>query len=131
MRIKHGRVILILILFFAFVSRIYRLHIPDRYIFDEVYHAITAKLVAANDPRAFEWWHGPIEPDTAVDWLHPPLAKYTQAFFIKILGSSGFSWRISSVLFGVGVIWAIYKLSQELFDDQRISLLAAGLASLD
>jgi dolichyl-phosphate-mannose-protein mannosyltransferase len=131
MRIKHGRVILILILFFAFMSRIYRLHIPDRYIFDEVYHAITAKLIAANDPRAFEWWHGPIEPDTAVDWLHPPLAKYTQAFFIKILGSSSFSWRISSVLFGVGVIWAIYKLSQELFDDQRISLLAAGLASLD
>lgn len=131
MRIKHGRVILILILFFAFMSRIYRLHIPDRYIFDEVYHAITAKLIAANDPRAFEWWHGPIEPDTAVDWLHPPLAKYTQAFFIKILGSSSFSWRISSVLFGVGAIWAIYKLSQELFDDQRISLLAAGLASLD
>lgn len=131
MRIKHGQIILIAILFFAFVSRIYRLHIPDRYIFDEVYHVITAKLIAANDPRAFEWWHSAIEPNTAIDWLHPPLAKYTQAFFIKILGSNSFSWRISSVLFGVGVIWAVYQLSQKLFDDQKISLLAAGLASLD
>jgi dolichyl-phosphate-mannose-protein mannosyltransferase len=131
MRIKHGQIILFIILFFAFVSRIYRLHVPDRYIFDEVYHVITSKLVAANDPRAFEWWHAPIEPNTAIDWLHPPLAKYTQGFFIRLLGSSSFSWRISSVLFGVGVIWAIYKLSEELFDDQRISLLAAGLASLD
>ena len=102
MRIKHGPVILVAILLFAFVTRLYRIHVPDHYIFDEVYHAVTAKLIAANDPRAFEWWHGAIEPNTAVDWLHPPLAKYTQAFFIKILGSSSFSWRISSVLFGVG-----------------------------
>jgi len=131
MRIKHGQIILFLILFFAFVTRIYRLHVPDRYIFDEVYHVVTAKLIAANDSRAFEWWHSPIEPNTAIDWLHPPLAKYTQGFFIKILGSSSFSWRISSVLFGVGVIWAIYKLSEELFNDQLLSLLAAGLASLD
>jgi len=131
MRIKYGQIILLLILFFAFVSRIYRLHVPDRYIFDEVYHVVTAKLIAANDPRAFEWWHGPIEPNTAIDWLHPPLAKYTQGFFIRLFGSSSFSWRISSVMFGVGVIWAIYKLSEELFNDQRISLLAAGLASLD
>lgn len=131
MRIKHGSIILIVILCFAFMSRIFRLHIPDRYIFDEVYHVITAKLIAVNDPRAFEWWHGAIEPNTAIDWLHPPLAKYTQAIFIKILGSSSFSWRMSSVLFGVGVIWAVYKLSEELFNNQRISLLAAGLASLD
>ena len=131
MRIKRRSIILISILLFAFLSRVYRLHIPDGYIFDEVYHVITTKLMAANDPRAFEWWHGPVEPDTAIDWLHPPLAKYTQAVFIKILGSSSFSWRISSVLFGVGVIWAVYKLSEELFKDQRISLLAAGLASLD
>ncbi|MBT3249920.1 MAG: phospholipid carrier-dependent glycosyltransferase [Candidatus Pacebacteria bacterium] len=131
MRIKNGPIILAFILFFSFVARIYRLHVPDRYIFDEVYHVITFKLIAANDPRAFEWWHGAIEPNTAIDWLHPPLAKYTQGFFIKILGSSSFSWRISSALFGVGVIWAIYKLSQKLFNDQRISLLAAGLASLD
>ncbi len=131
MKIKYGRILLLLILLFAFVTRLYRLQIPHHYVFDEVYHVITAKLIAANDARAFEWWHSPIEPNTAIDWLHPPLAKYTQGFFIKLLGNSSFSWRISSVLFGVGIIWATYKLSQELFDNQQLSLVAAGLASLD
>ena len=129
---KHAATILILILSFAFLTRVYRLHVPDKYVFDEVYHVVTAKLVAKNDPRAFEWWHGAIEPNTAIDWLHPPLAKYTQAFFINIFGAkNSFSWRISSVLFGVGVIWATYRLSQKLFKDEFISLLAAGIASLD
>lgn len=131
MKVKNGSKILFLILIFAFLTRIFRLQVPDRYMFDEVYHVVTAKLIGANDPRAFEWWHAPIEPNTAIDWLHPPLAKYTQGFSIRVLGSSSFSWRISSVLFGVGVIWAVYQLAQKLFDDQRISLLAAFLAALD
>lgn len=131
MKLKYGRLIFIIILLFAFLSRIYRLDIPERYIFDEVYHVITAKLIAANDQRAFEWWHSAIEPNTAIDWLHPPLAKYTQAFFIKIFGANSFAWRLSSVIFGVGVIGLIYHLSEKLFNDQRISLLAVFLASLD
>ncbi|MBU0576400.1 phospholipid carrier-dependent glycosyltransferase [Patescibacteria group bacterium] len=131
MKLKHSQLIFIAILLFAFLTRIYRLHVPERYIFDEVYHVITAKLMAANDPRAFEWWHGPIEPNTAIDWLHPPLAKYTQAFFIRLLGDNSFAWRLSSALFGVGIIWLVYQLAQKLFCNQKISLLAAFLASLD
>ena len=131
MKLKQSRLILITILLFAFITRIYRLHIPERYIFDEVYHVITAKLMAANDPRAFEWWHGAIEPDTAIDWLHPPLAKYTQAFSIKIFGNTSFAWRLSSALFGVGVVGLVYLIAEKLFDYQKISLLATFLASLD
>lgn len=127
----YYRPILILILFFAFFTRINRLNIPERYIFDEVYHVVTAKLIARNDPRAFEWWNAPIEPNTAVDWLHPPLAKYTQAFFIKTLGENSFAWRLSSVIFGTMLIALVAKLADQLFDDKRISLLAALLASLD
>lgn len=123
--------LLVLILSLAFFTRIVRLHVPDTYIFDEVYHALTAKLIARNDPRAFEWWNSPVEPNTSVDWLHPPLAKYTQALPMKILGETSFAWRISSVIFGILVIAAVAKLSDQLFDDKRISLLAAFLTSMD
>lgn len=128
---RYHYIILISILAFAFISRIWRLNIPEKYIFDEVYHVPTAKLIALNDPRAFEWWHSPPEPHTAIDWLHPPLAKYTQAFFIKTLGANSFAWRLSSALFGVGVIFLIYKLSYLLFKNYNLSLLASFLASLD
>lgn len=128
---QYRAVILLLILAFAFFTRMYRLHQPAGYIFDEVYHALTAKLISRNDPRAFEWWNQPVEPNTAVDWLHPPLAKYTQAFFILMFGENSFGWRFSSVLFGVLVILMIYHLSFRLFKDYRIALMSAFLASLD
>ncbi|HYD35374.1 MAG TPA: phospholipid carrier-dependent glycosyltransferase [Vitreimonas sp.] len=128
---KYRQTILIAILAFAFVTRVYRLDQPATYIFDEVYHSVTAKLIARNDPRAYEWWNPPVEPNTAVDWLHPPLAKYTQALAMLIFGENAFGWRISSVMFGVMVIYAVYALSKELFEDEVLSLLAALLASLD
>ncbi len=125
------RTILAMILFFAFVTRIVRLEVPPRYIFDEVYHAVTAKLIAHNDPRAFEWWNQPPEPNTAVDWLHPPLAKYTQALAMLIVGETSFGWRLSSALFGVGVIWLTYVLTKTVLEDEVTALLAAFVASLD
>lgn len=128
---KHHQLLLIVILAFSFFTRMIRLEVPERYIFDEVYHSVTAHLMADNNPQAFEWWNPPPEPNTAVDWLHPPLAKYTQAFFINIFGYTSFGWRFSSVLFGVGVIWLTYKLTSEVFENEEIGLLAAGLASLD
>ena len=86
---KHFRnnihlIILSAILLFSFITRIYHVNIPDKYYFDEVYHAVTAKLYARNDPSGYEWWHQPPEPNTAIEWLHPPLAKLTQAFGILI-----------------------------------------------
>ncbi len=128
---KYYGFILAIIILFAFATRLYRLSVPERYIFDEVYHAITAKLIARNDPRAYEWWNAPIEPDTAVDWLHPPVAKYTQAIGILMFGENAFGWRISSVLFGTLVIYLIAQLSLQLTKDHFISILAALLASLD
>lgn len=128
---KWSQLVLLLILFFAFFTRFWRLNLPDRYIFDEVYHAVTAKLIAENDPRAYEWWHPAPEPDTAIDWLHPPLAKYTQALFINLFGYTTLGWRFSSALFGVGVIYLVYLLAEEIFAQRSLSLLAAFLASLD
>lgn len=122
---------LVAILAFAFITRIYRLDQPQRYIFDEVYHAVTAKLIARNDPRAYEWWNPPPEEHTAVDWLHPPLAKYTQAIFIYWWGENTLGWRLSSAFFGVLVIVVVATLAKEVFKSPEIGLLAATLASLD
>lgn len=123
--------LLLLILGFSFITKMWRLDYPSKYVFDEVYHAVTAKLIAHNDPRAFEWWNAAPEPDTAVDWLHPPLAKYTQAFFILVFGENSLGWRFSSVVFGVGVTWLTYELAYTLFKKRSVALLAAFLTSLD
>lgn len=128
---KYVSPLLVAILLFSFVTRIWNLHLPQKYVFDEVYHAVTSKLIAHNDVRAYEWWNPPPEPDTSVDWLHPPLAKYTQAFSMLAFGENPFGWRISSAIFGVLVVLMTYLLAKNLFDSERIALLSALLASLD
>lgn len=119
------------VLLFATVTRVTRLSTPSTYFFDEVYHGVTSKLIARNDPRAYEWWNEPVEKDTAVDWLHPPLAKYTQALSMRIFGENSFGWRFSSAFFGVLVIAMTAACAQVYFHRRVVSLLAAILASLD
>ena len=128
---KHFWLLLIGIFIFAFLTRIYRIDSVKEYIFDEVYHALTAKLIRRSDPRAFEWWNPAVEPNTAVDWLHPPLAKYTQALGMDVFGENSFGWRISSVVFGVMVIAMVAAITQTVFKSKPLTLLATGLASLD
>ncbi len=122
---------LFLIMILATITRFYRLSFPSTYYFDEVYHALTSKLIARNDPRAYEWWNSPVEPNTAVDWLHPPLAKYSQAASMLVFGENSFGWRFSSAVFGVLTIAAIAWLTQVYFRKRSITLLAAFLASCD
>lgn len=128
---RYAPSLLLVILAFAFFTRMYRVHEPAGYMFDEVYHAVSAKLVARNDQRAFEWWHPAPEPDTAIDWLHPPTAKYFQAYSMLLFGENSFGWRFSSVIFGVGVIWLTFLIAQTAFKNERLSLIAALLASFD
>ncbi|MCB9801762.1 MAG: phospholipid carrier-dependent glycosyltransferase [Pseudomonadales bacterium] len=116
---------------FAFLTRIAWINQPAAYVFDEVYHAVTAKLIARNDPMAYEWWNEPVEPNTAVDWLHPPLAKYTQALGVLIFGETPLGWRISAAVFGAGVVLLVVLLAKELFASRSVSVLAGLLASLD
>lgn len=128
---KHYKLCLILLCLFAFTVRFYRVAEIQSYIFDEVYHTVTAKLIARDDPRAYEWWNPPIEPNTAVDWLHPPLAKYTQALGMKAFGETPLGWRISSVIFGTAVIYLTAEFGRYVFDSKRIGLAAGFLAAMD
>ena len=119
------------LLFFSATIRFARLSYPSGYYFDEVYHALTAKLISRNDPRAYEWDTQAIEPNTAVDWLHPPLAKLTQAAGIQIFGENSFGWRASSALFGTLLTLLIVWLALELGLGWRTAGLAAFLYNLD
>lgn len=122
---------LLLIIAFTFFTRVYRLHVPEAYIFDEVYHAVTAKLMIDGDTRAYEWNNPPPEPNTAVDWLHPPYAKLTQAASMAIFGKNSFGWRFSSVIFGCLLVLVTAKIAEELFKNKQLALLSAFLISLD
>ncbi len=128
---RYYKFLVILVLLWSFVTRVWHVDLPVTYVFDEVYHAVTAKLMARNDVRGFEWWNPEPEPSTAVDWLHPPLAKYTQALGMLALGENPLGWRISSVIFGVLVVFMTLKLAEALFERKDVSLLAAFLVSLD
>ncbi len=129
-RFAKSPILLILLLGFAVITRFYLLELPKTYYFDEVYHAITVKFVAQNNPWAFEWWHPEIERGVMIDWLHPPVAKYIQAIGVLIFGFNSFGWRVGSAVMGVGVVWLTYLLGKELFS-KKIGLLAAFLVSLD
>ncbi len=129
--VKYYPQFLLLILAFTFLTRMYRLHIPEVYVFDEVYHAVTAKLMVDGDTRAYEWNNPPPEPNTAVDWLHPPYAKLTQAASMAIFGKNSFGWRFSSVIFGCLVVLVTAKIAEALFKNKQLALLSAFLISLD
>lgn len=128
---KYYPQLLLMILAFSFFTRIYRLHIPEKYVFDEVYHAVTSKLIAENNTWAYEWNNPPPEPDTAVDWLHPPLAKYTQALSMLLLDKNSFGWRFSSAIFGVLAVFLTAKLAYNIFQKKTIALMSALIASFD
>jgi dolichyl-phosphate-mannose--protein O-mannosyl transferase len=131
MRNSTHKLILTLILLFALGTRLYRLGIPPSYYFDEVYHAVTAKAYARNDPAGYEWWHEAPEPGTAYEWLHPPVSKLLMAGGIKLFGENAFAWRLPGALFGVLVIYLTYLLALQLTKQAGTALAAAALTALD
>ena len=112
------------------LTRFWRLDFPSQSYFDEVYYVPAARLMANNDPRAYEWWHSPIFGSNYHDWLHPPVAKLLQAGSIKILGDTPFAWRLPSALASLGVAILIFKLALKIFADSCSSKQARAIASL-
>jgi dolichyl-phosphate-mannose--protein O-mannosyl transferase len=127
---KHKQ-LLITLLLFSFFFRTFRLATPARYIFDEVYHVVTIKAYSQNNPAGYEWWHQPPEPNTAYDWLHPPLAKLIQATSIKLFGDHSLAWRLPSAIFGTLSILALYLFALAIFKKPTLALISAFIFSLD
>jgi dolichyl-phosphate-mannose--protein O-mannosyl transferase len=122
---------LAVILIINFLFRFYRLGLPENYIFDEVYHVPTFRAYSQNNPEAFDVYAKAPEPNTAYDWLHPPLAKLIQAASIKLVGDNSFGWRLPSAVFGVISAYAVYSLALAVTKKRRVGLLAALIFSFD
>lgn len=125
---KH---ILILIILLASFARLYRLDYPSKYVFDEVYHAFTAKEMLAGHKVAWEWWNTP-PPGVAYEWTHPPLAKEIMAGSMFLVHSQdGWAWRLPGAILGILSVYLIYLLGLKLIKRKSAALLAAFVFSLD
>ncbi len=123
--------ILLFILFLALFLRVYRLDYPNAYVFDEVYHAFTAKEFVKGSPAAWEWWNTP-PPGVAYEWTHPPLAKEIMAASMFILNTTdAWAWRLPGALMGVLGVYLLYLLGMKLFNSQKIALSASFVYSID
>lgn len=122
--------VLVTILIFAACLRLINLAYPQAYIFDEVYHAFTARELLHNHQEAWEWWTTP-PPGVAYEWTHPPLAKYGMGIGMLIFGENAFGWRFVSALMGVLSVLGVYKLTNLLFKQRRLSLVAALLVTIE
>ncbi len=127
----NAKYILILLQLFASFNRLYRLSYPNAYVFDEVYHAFTAKQYILGNPAAWEWWTVP-PPGVAYEWTHPPVAKEIMAVSMKILQSeNSWAYRLPGALLGILSILLVYLIAKEIFKNEPISLLSAFLFSID
>lgn len=129
--LKNPKIILLLIILVTSLLRLYRLDFPNRYVFDEVYHAFTAKEYLKGNKDAWNPW-GKSEPGVAFEWLHPPIAKEIMTASMFILNSTdAWAWRLPGTLLGILSVFLIYQLGKRLFKNEIVSLLSAFLFSID
>ncbi len=132
-----------------FLLGVWNLFTPNEQIFDEVYHARTAKeFIDGTNP--YEWTHphlGKLFIAGGILVMHringlleavglrkfdpatspPPGAVPTGAFD----GFDAFGWRIASLVIGSLVLCLLYVLARRMFRSRRIATLAAGILALD
>lgn len=123
--------ILITILVLTAFLRLYRLDYPNKFVFDEVYHAYTAKEYLKGNKDAWSPW-GKSEPGVAFEWLHPPIEKeiMTASMFL-FKSTDAWAWRLPGALLGILSVFLVYKLAKLLFKSETVSLLSAFLFSID
>lgn len=123
--------LLISILLVAAFLRLFRLDYPNQYVFDEVYHAFTAKEYLKGSSKAWEFWTQP-PPGVAYEWTHPPLAKELMAASMWLVGSQdGWVYRLPGAFLGVVGIYFVYLIGKKLFKNESAALISAFVFSLD
>lgn len=124
--------LLILLLVISASLRLYRLDFPKAYVFDEIYHAYTAKEYLRGNKEAWSPWGKATEEKVAFEWLHPPIAKELMSASMWLLHSTQpWAWRLPGVIMGTVSIFLVYLLAQALFSSPVISLTSALAFSLD
>ncbi|MBM3269387.1 MAG: phospholipid carrier-dependent glycosyltransferase [Candidatus Sericytochromatia bacterium] len=132
-----------------FLLGVWNLYTPNEQIFDEVYHARTAKeFIDGTNP--YEWTHphlgklfvaggillmnrvngvlGAIGVRKFDPTASPPAGSVPVGAFD---GFDGFGWRIASLVIGALVLCALYVLARRMFRSRPIATVAAGLLALD
>lgn len=127
----NSKYILVLILVLTAFLRLYRLDYPNKYVFDEVYHAYTAKEYLKGNKEAWSPW-GHSAPGVAFEWLHPPIAKELMTASMFILHTTdAWAWRLPGTLLGILSVFLVFKLGQLLFKTDSAALLSAFIFSID
>ena len=122
--------LLLLILLFSAITRIFYLHQPQKEYFDEVYHAFTARQMLSGNTFAWEWWN-PHPEGFAYEWTHPPMAKLIMAAGMYIFGVNQLGWRLPGAVFGVLATLLIFLISKSIFRNRSIAVLSAFIFSLE
>lgn len=127
----NPKLLLILILLSTSLLRIYNINYPKNYVFDEVYHAFTAKEYLKSSTKAWDPWATP-PPGVAYEWTHPPLAKEIMASSMKLFQTTDtWAYRLPGVILGVLSVYLVYLLGLQLLKNQAASLTSAYLFSID
>lgn len=121
---------LIAILVLAIGLRFTNLSNPSAYIFDEVYHAFTAREYLNGHKEAWEWWTTPPE-GVAYEWTHPGVAKYFMVLGMAIFGENSLGWRLGSALAGIISIYGFYLLVLNVTKNKQLTLIATFLLSIE
>lgn len=122
--LSHKPILLLVIV--ALLMRLIALNYPSQMIFDEVYHAFTAREMIHNNPAAWEWWNTPPR-GFAYEWTHPPLAKYGMVLGMLLFGQNSFGWRFFSAILGAATVYLLYRLVINWWTKEKTALIAAFL----
>ncbi len=60
----------------------------------------------------------------------PPILMYLQVPTVAIFGLNEWGMRLPTALFGVLLIWLVYRIILTWFDNQRMALIVAGLLAI-
>ena len=95
----------------------YRIGMPEKPYYDEVYHVKTA--------RQF------IDLSGRTDTVHPPLGKLLMSASILALGDHPWAWRLPSLICGLATILVIFFITRKLLQSNLAAFFAASLFALD
>ncbi len=101
----------------AAACRLPRLGVPPQEIFDEVYHAVTAREYLAG-----------MAP---TEWVHPPTAKLLIAAGVALFGYRSWAWRLAPALAGIALAPIFLALARRVLASERAARLATLLLLVD
>lgn len=107
-------ILVLIILILVIITRLINLSWPDWQVFDEIYYNNFARDYL-NRIYFFD--------------VHPPLGKLFITLGEIIFPNSIIGWRISQAIIGSTVVYLIFKLTDGLFKNRLISIIALILAA--